>query len=747
MKWFKSLCLVSALSMVLTGNGLAQADIDAKVRQLLAEMTPEEKVGQMTQIALDYLLVMGGEQGQDAVKLDPARLEEVIQKYHVGSILNVATFAHSVDKWHELITAIQDVAVQKTRLKIPVIYGIDAIHGANYTKDATLFPQAISMAATWNVELLKKTAEITALETRASGIPWNFNPVLDSGRQPLWPRIWETYGEDSYLTSALGVAYIKGLEGENNDVSAPDKVAACLKHYIGYGAPVTGKDRTPAWIPDHYMRQYMLPPYAATVAAGAHTLMPNSADVNGIPVHASHYLLTELLRGELGFQGVVVSDWADITNLYTRHRVAANNKEAVRMAVMAGVDMSMVPLDLSFTNTLNELVKSGDVPMSRIDEAVSRILTLKHQLGLFDRPYPDKTLKAQFATPAAAALNLRAAQESMILLKNNNTLPLNKSMKVLLTGPNADRLSPLNSGWTITWQGNREELYPKNKWTVRKALEEKIGKANVTYVEGATVDKATGIEDAVKAAKKVDVVVACLGEDAYCETPGNITDLTLPEAQLNLVKALKETGKPVVLVLIQGRPRIIRSIVDDAQAIVLAFLPGMEGGRAVADVLFGDANPSGKLPVTYPRYPNDLTLYDHVFAENIGGPTTYNPQWPFGFGLSYTTFAYSDLMLDKSALSRGDKVTAQVTVKNTGKVAGKETVQLFLGDLVASITPPQKRLKGFAKIELAPGESKTVSFVLGEEEMSFVGLDGKPVVEPGEFMVSVANLSQKFSVK
>ncbi len=744
MKWSQILFLV----LVITGVTLAQSDIDAKVDQLLNEMTVAEKVGQMTQIAIDFISNAGEAQGQDALQLDPARMELVIQKYHVGSILNVGTHAHSVAKWHEIITAIQDMALQKTRLRIPVIYGIDAVHGANYTRDATLFPQAISMAATWNPELLKKTAEITALETRASGIPWNFNPVLDSGRQPLWPRLWETFGEDAYLASILGVAYVKGLEGDSNDISAPDKVAACLKHYIGYGTPVTGKDRTPAWIPDHYLRQYHLPPYAAAIAAGAHTLMPNSGDVNGVPVHASHYLLTELLRGELGFEGVVISDWADITNLHTRHRVAANNKEAVRLAVMAGVDMSMVPTDLSFPDALIELVQEGSVPMERIDEAVRRILTLKYRLGLFERPYPDKSLQAQFASPAAAAVNLQAAREAMILLKNDNrTLPLRKSLKVLVTGPNAERLSPLNSGWTITWQGNREELYPKDKWTVRKAIEAKIGKANVAYVQGATVDRETGIAAAVKAAKKADVVVACLGEDAYCETPGNITDLTLPEAQLNLVKALQATGKPVVLVLIEGRPRIIRSIVEDSRAIVLAFLPGLEGGRAIADVLFGDANPGGKLPVTYPRHPNDLVLYDHVLAENTGGTSRYHPQWPFGFGLSYTTFAYSDLRLDKQNVPRGETVTAQITVKNTGQMAGKETVQLYLSDVVASITPPNRRLQGFEKIDLAPGESKTVSFTLGEAAMSFVGLDGKPVVEPGQFKVSVGHLQQTFEVK
>jgi len=728
-------------------HGFGQTAVNVRVQNLLDQMTLEEKVGQMTQLTIEVVSVGDGTGIREPLMLDRKKLREAILDRGAGAFFNIGTHAHTLERWNEIISEIQDVA-REGRLKIPVLYGIDGIHGASYTRGATIFPQAIGMASTWNPDLLRQSAEITAVEVRASGVPWNFNPVLDSGRQPLWPRLWETYGEDALLTTTLGTAYVKGQEGDANDVSAPDRVACCLKHYIGYGHPVTGKDRTPAWIPDHYLRQYILPPYAAAVAAGAHTVMVNSADVNGIPVHASRYLLTDLLRGELGFKGVIDSDYQDIIHLHQRHHVAADNKEAVAMAVMAGIDMSMVPADYSFTDDLIALVREGKVPMSRIDEACGRILTLKYQLGLFDNPYPDKSLKARFATPEAAAVNLKAAQESLVLLKNEKSLlPLKKSAKILITGPMANRLSVLNGGWTFTWQGGREDLHPKDKLTILKAVAAKVGDTRVSFSPGSTYDSEADIAAAVKAAKKADVVIACLGEEPYCETPGNIGDLTLPQSQLDLVRALQKSGKPVVLVLVEGRPRIIRPIVEKSAAVLLAWLPGMEGGRAIADVLFGDVNPSGRLPVTYPRWPNDLVLYDHVWAENAGGTNTYNPQWPFGYGLSYTTFAYSDLKLDKSSAGLGEVITAGVTVTNAGQVAGQETVQLYLSDLVASIAPPNKRLKGFRKIELAPGESKTVSFTLSSKETSFIGLDGKPVVEPGEFRVTVGGLSQNFTLK
>jgi beta-glucosidase len=595
---------------------------------------------------------------------------------------------------------------------------------------------------------MKKNGKITAYEVRASGIPWNFNPVLDIGRQPLWPRLFETFGEDPYLAATLGAAYIKGLEGDDNSVNRKDKVAACLKHYLGYSLPLTGEDRTPAYIPEILLRENVLPSFAAAVAAGAHSVMVNSSEINGVPVHSSHYYLTELLRDELGFKGLVVSDWQDIINLYTREKVAATPKEAVKQAVMAGIDMSMVPLDFSFYDLLLELAREGGVPVARIDEAVSRILRLKFALGLFEQAYPDKSLKAQFASPEFRKAALQSAQESIVLLKNqNNLLPLAPEAKILVTGPTATRLASLNSGWTITWQGNEEALYPKDRDNILQAIEKKFGKSNVTYVHGTDFNKEIDIRAAVNAAQSATVVVLCLGEEAYCETPGNIPDLALSPEQVKLAHALQQTGKPIVLIMAEGRPRLIREIEEKSNAIVAAFCPGMEGGTAIADVLAGEVNPSGKLPVTYPRYPNDLTLYDHKFSENVGGAFGYNPQFPFGFGLSYTTFAYSDLVLDKATLKKGEEVQVRVTVKNTGKRPGKEIVQLYLTDLVASVTPCNKRLKGFTKIALAPGESKIVTFALQARDFSFIGRDNKPTIEPGEFQVTIDQLSQKFELQ
>lgn len=720
------------------------AVLDEQVAALLSKMTVEEKVGQMTQVTIEVVAkndrAAGGWQN-----LDQEKLRTAIIKYNVGSILNVSGSAYSIDNWHAIITQIQDVATKETRLKIPIIYGIDAVHGANYTIDATIFPQNLAMASTWNIDLMKKNGVITAHEVRASGIPWNFNPVLDIGRQPLWPRLFETFGEDPHLASTMGFAYVKGLEGEDNDIGQRDKVAACLKHYLGYSFPISGKDRTPAYIPEYLLREKFVPTFETAINAGAHTVMVNSSEINGVPVHASHYYLTELLREELGFKGFVVSDWADIINLYTREKVAASPKDAVRQAVMAGVDMSMVPLDFSFYDHLIELVREGSVPMSRIDEAVSRILRVKLELGLFDSAYPDKKLKEKFATNESRNVALQAAQESIVLLKNEgNLLPLAKNKKILVAGPTAARLAVLNGGWTITWQGNDESLYPKNKDNILQAIEKKFGKASVSYVPGANVNEEIDVAAVVKAAGAVDVVVLCLGEDAYCETPGNINELTLPAAQLNLAKAVLATGKPTVVVLAEGRPRIIREIVDKVPAIVATFLPGMEGGTAIAEVLAGEVNPSGKLPITYPRHVNDFTLYDHKFSEHTSPLVAYNPEFPFGHGLSYTSFSYSDLALQKTKVRVGEELKVEVTLKNSGSRPGKEVVQLYLTDLVASVTPSMKRLKGFQKIELAPGESKRVSFTLHQDDLSFIGRDNKPVVEPGEFKVSIKELSQIF---
>jgi len=717
--------------------------VDSKVKELLSKMTLEEKIGQMTQVSIQ---VMANKQGTPLqhFDFDLNKMREAIVKYHVGSILNVYDVALSVDYWQKLIREIQDVATKETRLKIPILYGIDAIHGANYTTDATLFPQPINMAATFNSDLVKKEGEITALEVRASGIPWNFYPVLDIGRQQLWPRLWETFGEDVYLDSKMGESYILGSQGD--DISQNDKVAVCLKHYVGYGFPFSGKDRTPAFISERMMQEYFLPPFEKAIKSGAQTIMVNSAEVDGIPGHSNYHLLTEVLRGQLNFKGIVVSDWADIERLYTRDKVADSPEEAVRMAVMAGVDMSMVPLDYSFYDYLLKLVKENKVPMKRINEAVSRILRVKLKLGLLDNPYPDETLKSKFATKESDETNLKAAEESIILTKNDgNILPLFKNAKVLVTGPTANMLSVLNGGWTITWQGNEESLYPKNKPTVLKAIQDKIKPENVKYIQGTDFNNEINIETAVNASKDVDDIILCLGEHAYCETPGNINDLSLDSQQIKLAKALIKTGKPVILVIIEGRPRLISVIADDAKGILLAFLPGMDGGEAISNILFGDANPSARLAVTYPKFPNDLMHYDYKPLEAMEG-NQYDPQWPFGYGLSYTTFSYSNLRFDMNEIKKGDKIKISVDVKNIGNRTGKDAVLLYLNDEYATVSRPVKQLKRFSKIELKPGETKTVEFTIDDYDLSFIGRDNKRIVEPGKFKVFVGDLTSEFTL-
>jgi beta-glucosidase len=737
-----------------------ERDNTQKTEALLKRMTLEEKVGQMTQLTIS-MIASGSDQN---IKIDPAKLEKAIVKYGVGSILNVADQALTVDRWQEIIGQIQEAATKKTRLGIPVIYGIDSIHGANYVQGATLFPQEIGMAATWNPELMKRAAEITAVETRAAGIPWSFSPVLDLGRNPLWPRFWETFGEDPYLAKVMGVAFVRGLEG--SDVSSQDHVASSLKHYMGYSFPLTGRDRTPAWIPENYLREYFLPSFEAAVKAGAHTLMINSGDINGVPGHINHHILTDILRGELGFKGFVVSDWEDIKKLVSIWRVAADEKEATRLAIMAGIDMSMVPSDYSFSDLLVALVKEGAVPQSRIDEAVRRILRVKFELGLFENPMPNPALKSRFGLPESRQVSLQAARESITLLKNaDNVLPLAKNSKVLVTGPTADSMISLNNGWSYVWQGSEESLYPKDRHTIRRAIEAKIGQGNVTYVPGTRITRPAGsssnstptdkeeevdIAAAVRAAQNADVVVLCLGEGSYTETPGNITDLNLGEQQMKLGEAIQATGKPVVIVLVEGRPRIINRIADAAKAILMAYNPSNEGGTAISDVLFGDINPSGKLPFTYPRTPNGLINYDHkpFETENTAfGNMAFKPQFQFGEGLSYTTFAYSDLRLSKNTISGNEELLVSVTVTNGGRRAGKEVVLLYVSDLVASLSPPNKRLRRFAKVNIEPGQSRTLTFTLRREDLSFIGANNKPVVEPGDFDVTIGGLTQRFTLK
>ncbi len=734
-------------------------DNTARVEALLRRMTLEEKVGQMTQLT-QGMIVSGRDQN---VQIDEAKLAKAVNQYGIGSFLNVNDQALTVDKWHEIIGKIQEASM-KTRLKIPNIYGIDSIHGANYVQGATLFPQEIGMAATWNPALMQRAAEITAMETRAAAIPWSFSPVLDIGRQPLWARFWETFGEDPYLAKVMGVAFVRGLEG--NDISSEKNVASSLKHYMGYGLPLTGRDRTPALIPENYLREYVVPPFAAASAAGARTVMVNSADVNGTPGHVNRKFLNDMLYGEMKFQGFVVSDWEDIKKLVTFWKVAADEKEATRMAVMAGIDMSMVPLDYSFADHLIALVKERKVPMTRIDEAVRRILKVKFDLGLFENPMPSAAARSNFGKPEYSQVSLQAARESIVLLKNErNILPLARNRKVLVTGPTADSLISLNNGWTWVWQGSEPSLYPKDKPTVQKAIEAKLGGRNFEFVQGTRItrkpnspsnstptdlDEEVDVRKAVDEAKDADVVVLCLGEGSYTETPGNITDLTLPETQLRFAEAIIATGKPVVLVMVEGRPRIISRIADRVQGIVLALNPSNEGGTAIADVLFGDYNPNGKLPFTYPRNPNNLLTYDHKLfetEETSFGNAANKPQFEFGSGLCYTTYQYSNLRLSSKNVPMTGEVTVSVDVRNTGQRAGKETAILYLRDEVASISPPGKRVKRFAKISLAPGQTKTLTFRLNREDFSFIGADNKPTVEPGDFTVLIGGLSDKFTLR
>ncbi len=730
------------LSFIQNPKNSDKEEMEQKIDSLLSKMTLEEKVGQMTQITLE--VVSSRESESAELKINEEKLKEAILKYHVGSILNTGGAANSLDKWHEIITKIQDVATNESNLGIPILYGIDAIHGANYTLGATLFPQAIAMAATRNKDLVREGASITALETRASGIPWNFNPVLGMGREPLWPRFWETFGEDVHLTSEMGKAYIEGQQGD--DIGDPEKVTTCIKHYVGYSVPKSGQDRTPAWIPERMLREIFLPPFEAGVKAGSMTAMVNSAEINGIPAHSDYHLLTEILKGELGFKGLIVSDWEDIKRLHDRDKVAENAKEAVKMAVLAGLDMSMVPNDYSFYDHLLELAQDGEVPMERIDDAVRRILRVKYMLRLFENPYPDESLKSKFAMEESRKANLESAREAITLLKNkNDILPLKKDQKILVTGPTANLLKVLNGGWTITWQGDNEALYPEEKFTLLEAIEDKAGKENVTYVENSGFDTTFSAEGLSKATDDADVIVLALGEPPYCETPGNIKNLELYSEQLKLAEEAYKTGKPVVLVLIEGRPRVINKIVDGADAILMAYLPGMEGGIAISDVIFGDVNPSGKLPFSYPKNVNGYTPYDYKPLESFD-VNRVEPQFPFGHGLSYTDFEYSNLNLDKNSLAMNDSLQIKIDVTNTGEREGKEAVELYVADLFGSVTRPVKQLKGFEKISLQPGETKTVTFSMKTDDLSFLNRENKRVVEPGEFNVFVGGLENSFTV-
>jgi len=740
-KGISLLVLGLIFSFTLKAQNTAEA-IDAKVRELVSKMTLEEKAGQMTQISIEAFLKTSGKKVLEPHQIDEAKLAEAINKYKVGSILNVGGNAQTLDNWRNRIQTIQKYAL-KERLKIPVLYGVDAIRGNNYTLNSVMFPQQIAQAASFNPSLAKRGAEITAYETRASFTPWTFSPVLDLGRQPLWPRIWETYGEDPYLVSTMGKAVVEGLQG-NNLVTDKYHVAACLKHYMGYSMPLSGHDRTPAWIPERELREYFLPSFTAAVKAGAKTVMVNSAEINGIPVHANKHILTDILKGELQFKGFAVSDWQDIEYLFQRHRIAKDNKEAVTIAINAGIDMSMVPLDYTFTEALIEAVKEGKVPMSRIDDAVSRILKAKFEVGLFDNPAGNVKDYPLFNSPAHNKANYEMAAECITLLKNtNNILPLSSGKKILVTGPAASTMRSLNGGWSRTWQGETSDELEKDKNTIVEAIRNTFGAANVDYSEGVTFEKSTALDEAVAKASKADVVVLCLGETSYTETPGNIEDLNISPSQIELAKALEKTGKPIVLVLAEGRPRIVSAVEPLAQAVLHTYFLGNEGGNVVADALIGKINPSGKLPYTYPRYANSLHNYYHKYTETkqFDEVAGFNPQWEFGFGLSYTTFKYSNLKLSSTSLSDNNPVSISVDITNTGKVAGKEVVQLYVSDLVASITPEVKRLRAFDKISLNPGETRTVKFSLNTSDLSFINAELERVTEPGEFKVQVGDLS------
>lgn len=751
MKRFFLLCAIGlTISCQPTDKSTTSMDdsnTSERVKDLMAKMTLEDKVGEMTQIAIDVISVKD-ENGNLAEphQLDESMLRKVLVDLRVGSILNVAGHGYTREHWHEVIQAIQDMAKEKST-GIPVLYGIDAIHGANYTLGSTLFPQEIAMAATWNPGLAEKASHIAAYETRASWIPWTFAPVLDIGRNPQWPRLWETFGEDILLASDMGEAYVRGFQGD--DPADPEQIAACLKHFLGYSMPMTGHDRTQAWIPERQLREYIAPTFQRAIDAGALTIMINSGEINGIPVHCNKAILTDLLRTEMGFEGLAVTDWDDITYLYTRYHVARDYKESIKMAINAGVDMAMVPFNLEFPVLLKELVEEGEVPMWRIDEAVERILTVKERLGLFDNPYYADHDYSKFGSEEFAEESFQAALECITLLKNDGgVLPLAKDSKVLVTGPTANSMMNLNGGWTRTWQGNNPDYdAEEGKKTILEAIQDKLGAGRVTYVPGATFDALTDGPIAASAARQVDAVVVCLGEMNYTETPGNIDDISLPAAQGQLVEAVAQSGKPVILVLVEGRPRVLGKWEEKTAAALQAYLPGSEGGRAVAEVLFGDYNPNGKLPYTYPRYVNTLRTYDHKGpdrVDNKGGENAINPQWPFGHGLSYTTFAYSDLQLSSKEWSMGDSLQISVQVANTGQRAGKEVVQLYITDQVASITPSVKRLRGYAKVALEAGESKTVTFTIRAKDLAFVGVDNKWITEPGAFTAQVGGLETEF---
>ena len=727
----------------------ADPEIEKAVEKTLAGMTLEEKVGQMTEIAIDML---GHWEGNEWV-MDVDKVENVIGKYKVGSILNTPVVAQTPEKWQEIIGLVQEVSMRE--IGIPCVYGLDQNHGATYTLGATFFPQNINVGASFNPELAYEAAKITAYETRASNCPWTYSPTLDMARDPRWPRVWENYGEDALVNAVMATSAVRGFQGDDPNHVGPYNIAVSAKHFMGYSQARTGKDRTPAYIPESELREKCFAPFKAAVEAGALTIMVNSASVNGIPVHANKELLTGWLKEGLNWDGMIVTDWADINNLYTREAVAADKKEAIEIAINAGIDMTMEPYDVEFTTLLMELVNEGRVSMARIDDAVRRVLRLKYRLGLFETPntllenYPD------FACEAFAQAALHAAEETEVLLKNDNgILPLAKGQKILVTGPNANSMRCLNGGWSYTWQGHWADRYAGQYNTIYEAVCNKFGAKNVILEQGVTYvaegsyeqENAPEIEKAVRAARNADVILACIGENSYCETPGNLTDLALSENQRNLVKALAKTGKPIVLILNEGRPRLINDIEPLADGIIDILLPSNYGGDALANILAGDVNPSAKLPYTYPRHQASLTTYDYKVSEEtdtMQGAYDYNAvvsvQWPFGFGLSYTTFEYSNIQCSVQEFGADTDLVFTVDVTNTGKVAGKEVVMLYSRDMVASMVPENRRLRAFDKVEIQPGETVTVTLKIKGSDLAFVNNEGEWTLEPGDFRMQAGD--------
>lgn len=732
--------------------------IEAQVEQTLKKLTLEEKIGQMMELVTD---LFGANDKNGVFYIDEHKTDSILSRYKIGSILNAPnTCAPTAKQWEKYIAQIQKISMK--RIGVPCVFGLDQNHGSTYTQDGTLFPQNINVAATFNREIARRSAEATAYETRAVSVPWTYSPTVDLGRDARWPRIWENFGEDCYLSSEMGKEMVYGFQGEDPNNIDQYHIATSMKHFMGYGVPWTGKDRTPAYISPADLREKHFAPFLAGLQAGALTVMVNSASVNGMPMHANKEILTGWLKEETGWDGVLITDWADINNLYTREMIAKDKKDALRIAINAGIDMIMEPYSCDACGYLIELVKEGKIPMSRIDDACRRVLRMKYRLDLFKNPTQKLKNYPKFGGEEFAKLALDGATESMVLLKNeklqdgNPVLPLAKGKKILLTGPNANQMRCLDGGWSYTWQGHRTDEFAGKYNTIYEAFCNEYGKENVVLNQGVTYNE-TGkyweenepqIQGAVDAAKNVDVIVACIGENSYTETPGNLTDLWLSENQRNLVKELSKTGKPVILVLNEGRPRLIADIEPLAQGIIDILIPGNMGGDALVNLVSGKSNFSGKMPYTYPKEINSLANYDFKKSEEVGtmeGAYDYNAkitqQWGFGHGLSYTSYQYSNLKVSQSDFRHGDIIKVSVDVKNTGKVAGKESVLLFSSDLIASMVPDGRRLRAFDKIELLPGETKTVTFNLNADDLAFVGYDGKWVLEEGDFKLMIADQS------